>query len=348
MATNLIMASDITDQYSKFRDFLHDIGLSDSVIEDYTKNIFQIDQAFMKKKAGCQSVYQITDRILLKAVIDALPERYPLWTSRFRLPLDRYMQFLQVVDERDIVEKRSKAFCAFLEKKLLINRSDAEHYSNILRSPRIIDTMMKSFGVSSVYCIDNESVLKQVKTLFSGTGIDSHNRFCNVVGIYANWIGCQRTEVKAAENIEPTTETVDLQKAINDREEIISDLKAQLAEKDAEISSLKKQIETKDEESEQRDELRELLTLDAVMQHCNENCTEPSEVKAILDMLSELYGGVKDKRWTNAKKELRKRIKALKNPMSVGTLVMEQNIGHNVGNVESGATGIKLVGGSKA
>lgn len=154
------MANDITDQYSKFRDFLHDIGLSDSVIENYTKNIFQIDQAFMKKKAGCQSVYQITDRILLKAVIDALPGKYPLWTSRFRHPLDRYMQFLQVVDERDIVEKRSKAFCAFLEKKLLINRSDAEHYSNILRSPRIIDTMMKSFGVSSVYRIDNESVLK--------------------------------------------------------------------------------------------------------------------------------------------------------------------------------------------
>jgi hypothetical protein len=134
-----------------------------------------------------------------------------------------------------------------------------------------------------------------------------------------------------------------LQNAIKEKDKEIADLKALLVEKDSLISCLKEQTEAKIEESEVHDEMCDRLTLDAVMQHCNENCTEPSEVKAILDMLSELYGGVKDKRWTNAKKELRKRIKALKNPMSVGTLVMEQNIGHNVGNVESGATGIKLV-----
>ena len=342
------MANDITDQYSKFRDFLHDIGLNGSVIEDYTRHISHIDQLLLKKTAGCQSVFQITDRILLKAVIDALPERYPLRASRYRNPLDRYMQFLQVIEERDIVDKRSEAFRAFLEKKLLLNRRDAEHYSNLLRSPRIIDTMMKSFGVSSVYCIDNEAVLRQIRTIFGGTGIDSRNRFCDVVGIYANWILCQRTEVDTTDNTEPTSETIDLQKTIKEKESTIARLEAQLAEKDATISNLKEQIGTKSEKPEQRDEMRELLTLDAVMQHCNENCTEPSEVKAILDMLVELYDGVKDKRWTNAKTELRKRIKALKNPMNVNNLILEQNIGHNVENVEPGATGIKVAGGNKA
>lgn len=346
MATNLIMANDITDQYSKFRDFLRDIGLSDSVIKTYTRNITQIDRSFLMMKARCQSVYQITDRILLKAVIDALPERYPLWTSRYRTPLNLYMQFLQVLEERDIVKERSEAFRIFLEKQLLQSRSDAEYYSNLLCSPSIIDTMIKSFGVSSVYCIDNPAVLGQVKVLLGGTSSNSH--FRNVVDIYANWICSQRPSVSANANTEQTNEIADLQKAIKEKEENIARLETLLKEKDSTIFDLEKQIETKTREPEQRDELRELLTLDAVMQHCNENCTEPSEVKAILDMLSELYGGVKDKRWTNAKKELRKRIKALKNPMSVGTLVMEQNIGHNVGNVESGATGIKLVGGSKA
>ena len=346
MAKNLIMANDITAQYSQFREFLHDIGLSDSVIEIYTRNISHIDQFLLKKKAGCQSVYQITDRILLKAVIDALPERYPLWSSRYRTPLNRYMQFLQVLEERDIVKQRSEAFRMFLEKQLLQSRNDAEHYSNLLCNPSIIDTMIKSFGVSSVYCIDNPAVLRQVKVLLGGT--NSNSRFSNVVDIYTNWICSQRPSVNANANTEQTNEIADLQKAIKEKDETIARLEARLNEKDTEISCLKKQIETKAEESEQRDELRELLTLDAVMQHCNENCTETSEVKAILDMLSELYQGVTDKRWTNAKKELRKRIKALKNPMSVGTLVMEQNIGHNVENVEPGAIGVKIYKEKKA
>ena len=345
MATNLIMASDITAQYSKFREFLHDIGLSDSVIETYTRNITQIDRSFLIMKAGCQSVYQITDRILLKAVIDALPERYPLWTSRYRTPLNLYMQFLQVVDEREIVDERFEAFRKYLVDNM-ISRSDAEHYSNLLRDSRIIDTMIKSFGVSSVYCIDNENVLDKVALIFRG--IDSRSRYCDAISLYKKWLISPRNVLRQKENNQLEVDFSDLQRSVKRRSGTIARLEAQLAEKDAEISSLKKQIETKAEEAEQRDELRELLTLDAVMQHCNENCTEPSEVKAILDMLSELYGGVKDKRWTNAKKELRKRIKALKNPMSVGTLVMEQNIGHNVGNVESGATGIKIAGGKKS
>lgn len=340
------MADEITAQYNEFKKFLRDIGLNDIVIENYTANLFKLDENFLQKHAGCKSVYQIVDRHVLQIVIDAMPGRFHFGAAFQRNPLSRYMQFLQVLEDRKIVKERSEAFRIFLEKQLLQSRSDAEYYSNLLCSPSIIDTMIKSFGVSSVYCIDNPAVLGQVKVLLGGTSSNSH--FRNVVDIYANWICSQRPSVSANANTEQTNEIADLQKAIKEKEENIARLETRLKEREAEIYDLKKQIETKDEESEQRDELHELLTLDAVMQHCNENCTEPSEVKAILDMLSELYGGVKDKRWTNAKKELRKRIKALKNPMSVGTLVMEQNIGHNVGNVESGATGIKLVGGSKA
>ena len=339
------MTRDIIAQYSKFRDFLRDIGLNDSVIEDYTKNISQIDQLLLKKKAGCQSVYQITDRILLKTVIEALPERYPLWTSRYRLPLERYMQFLQVVDEREIVEKRAEAFRKYLVDNL-INRSDAEHYSNLLRSPRIIDTMLKSFEVSSVYCIDNENILDKVAMVLCGA--DSRSRFYDVVMLYKKWLVSPRNVFRQKENSKPEFDITDLQRTIKEKESTIARLEAQLAEKDATISNLKEQIGTKSEKSEQRDELRELLTLDAVMQHCNENCTEPSEVKAILDMLTELYGGVKDKRWTNAKTELRKRIKALKTPTNIQNLVLEQNIEHNVENVETGATGIKIAGGKKS
>ena len=339
------MTRDIIAQYSKFRDFLRDIGLNDSVIEDYTKNISQIDQLLLKKKAGCQSVYQITDRILLKTVIEALPERYPLWTSRFRLPLDRYMQFLQVVDEREIVDERFEAFRKYLVDNL-INRSDAEHYSNLLRSPRIIDTMLKSFEVSSVYCIDNENILDKVAMVLCGA--DSRSRFYDVVMLYKKWLVSPRNVFRQKENSKPEFDITDLQRTIKEKESTIARLEAQLAEKDATISNLKEQIGTKSEKSEQRDELRELLTLDAVMQHCNENCTEPSEVKAILDMLTELYGGVKDKRWTNAKTELRKRIKALKTPTNIQNLVLEQNIEHNVENVETGATGIKIAGGKKS
>lgn len=340
------MADEITAQNNEFKKFLRDIGLNDIVIENYTANLFKLDENFLQKHAGCKSVYQIVDRHVLQIVIDAMPGRFHFGAAFQRNPLSRYMQFLQVLEDRKIVKERSEAFRIFLEKQLLQSRSDAEYYSNLLCSPSIIDTMIKSFGVSSVYCIDNPAVLGQVKVLLGGTSSNSH--FRNVVDIYANWICSQRPSVSANANTEQTNEIADLQKAIKEKEENIARLETLLKEKDSTISDLEKQIETKTQESEQRDELRELLTLDAVMQHCNENCTEPSEVKAILDMLSELYGGVKDKRWTNAKKELRKRIKALKNPMSVGTLVMEQNIGHNVGNVESGATGIKLVGGSKA
>lgn len=342
------MTRDITAQYSKFRDFLRDIGLSDSVIEDYTRNISHIDQFLLKKKAGCQSVYQITDRILLKAVIDALPERYPLWTSRFRLPLDRYMQFLQVVDEREIVDERFEAFRKYLVDNM-ISRSDAEHYSNLLRDSRIIDTMIKSFGVSSVYCIDNENVLDKVALIFRG--IDSRSRYCDAISLYKKWLISPRNVLRQKENNQLEVDFSDLQRSVKRRSGTIARLEAQLAKKDAEISCLKKQIETKSEEPkepEQRDELRELLTLDAVMQHCNENCTEPSEVKAILDMLTELYQGVTDKRWMDAKKKLRNRITALKNPVHVNNLIMEQNIGHNVENVESGATGIKVMGGNNA
>lgn len=341
------MANDITAQFSEFRDFLHDIGLSDSVIENYTMNIWQIDEDFMKKKAGCQSVYQITDRILLKLVIEALPKRYPLWTSRYSIPLDKYMQFLQVLEERNIVDKRSEAFYKYLIDNQ-ISRIDAELYSNLLREPRNIVTMIKSFGVSSVYCIDNENVLNRVITAFSDT--DNNRQFCDAVMLYKKWFRLHRREIRQEENNQPTFDLTNLVK-INDRESTIARLEAQLAKKDAEISCLKKQIETKSEEPkepEQRDELRELLTLDAVMQHCNENCTEPSEVKAILDMLTELYQGVTDKRWMDAKKKLRKRITALKNPVHVNNLIMEQNIGHNVENVESGATGIKVMGGNNA
>ncbi len=342
MAENLIMADEITAQYNEFKKFLRDIGLNDIVIENYTANLFKLDENFLQKHAGCKSVYQIVDKKALKIVIDAMPGRFHFGAVFQRNPLSRYMQFLQVLEDRKIVKERSEAFRAFLENRLLLSRRDAEHYSNLLCSPSIIDTMIKSFGVSSVYCIDNYVVLKNVKVLFEGKSLRSRNRFCDVVSIYTDWIVSKRNEVNANENAEPASEVIDLQNAIKDKDKEIAELKAQLAEKNAQISSLKEQCEAMTEEPEEHDAMCDLLTLDAVMQHCNENCTEPSEVKAILYMLTELYQGVTDERWLNAKKELRKRIKALKNPMSVGTLVMEQNIGQNVENVEPGATGVQV------
>ena len=348
MTKNLIMADEITAQYNGFKKFLLDIGINASAIESYLANLSKIDKNFLLKHAGCKSVYQIVDRKVLQIVIDAMPWRFPFGTTSQRNPLNRYMQFLQVLEDRDIIKERSEAFRTFLEKKLLLNRENAEHYSNLLCSPSIIDTMIKSFGVSSVYCIDNAAVLRQVKVLLGGTNRNSQNRFCDVVDVYTKWIISQKPVVTANEDTEPTSEVIDLQNAIKDKDKEIADLKAQLAEREDVISSLKEQSEAKTEEPEEHDEMCELLTFDAVMQHCNENCTEPSEVKAIFDMLSELYQGVTDKRWTNAKKYLRKRIKVLKNPMNVQNLVMEQNIAHNVENVESGAVGIKVSGRKKA
>lgn len=346
MAKNLIMADEITAQYNEFKKFLRDIGLNDIVIENYTANLFKLDENFLQKHAGCKSVYQIVDRHVLQIVIDAMPRRFHFGAAFQRNPLSRYMQFLQVLEDRNIVKERSEAFRLFLERQLLHSRRDAEQYSNLLCSPSIIDTMIKSFGVSSVYCIDNPAVLGQVKALLCGTSRNSI--FRNVVDIYAKWISSQMPTVNVNANAESTSEIIDLQNAIKEKDKEIADLKALLVEKDSLISCLKEQTEAKIEESEVHDEMCDLLTLDAVMQHCNENCTETSEVKAILDMLSELYQGVTDKRWTNAKKELRKRIKALKNPMNVQNLVLEQNIGHNVENVEPGAVGIKVSGGEKA
>lgn len=340
MAENLIMADEITAQYNEFKKFLRDIGLNDIVIENYTANLFKLDENFLQKHAGCKSVYQIVDKKALKIVIDAMPGRFHFGAAFQRNPLSRYMQFLQVLEDRKIVKERSEAFRMYLEKQLLHSRRDAEHYSNLLCSPSIIDTMIKSFGVSSVYCIDNPAVLGQVKVLLYGTSRNSS--FRNVVDIYAKWISSQMPTVNVNANAESTSEIIDLQNAIKEKDKEIADLKALLVEKDSLISCLKEQTEAKIEESEVHDEMCDLLTLDAVMQHCNEDCTEPSEVKAILDMLTELYQGVTDERWLNAKKELRKRIKALKNPMSVGTLVMEQNIGQNVENVEPGATGVQV------
>ena len=342
------MADEITAQYNGFKKFLLDIGINARAIENYLANLSKIDENFLQKHTGCKSVYQIVDRKVLQIVIDAMPWRFPFGTTAQRTPLSRYMQFLQVLEDRDIVKERSEAFRAFLENRLLLSRRDAEHYSNLLCSPSIIDTMIKSFGVSSVYCIDNAAILSQVKVLLGGTSRNSHNRFCDVVGIYRDWIGSQRNEVKAQGNTEPASEVIDLQNAIKDKDKEIAELKAQLTEKENVISCLRKQIEAKADPPEEHDAMCDLLTLDAIMRYCNEDCTEASEVKAIRDLLCEVYQGVTDERWVNAKKELLKRIKALKNPMSVGTLVMEQNIGHNVENVEAGAVGIKVSGRKKA
>lgn len=340
------MADEITAQYNGFKKFLLDIGINASAIENYTANLFKLDENFLRQNAGCRSVYQIVDKKALKIVIDELPNKYAFWTERYRTPLNRYMQFLQVLEDRDIVKERLEAFRIFLERQLLQTRRDAEHNSNLLCSPSIIDTMIKSFGVSSVYCIDNAAVLRQVKVLLGGASRSSRNRFCDVVDIYTNWIVSQKSSVNV--NAEPTSEVVDLQNAIKDKDKEIADLKAQLAEKDARITSLKEQIEAKAETAEEHDAMHDLLTLDEIMRYCNEDCTDASEVKSILDMLIELYQGVTDKRWTNAKKELRNRIKALKNPMNVQNLIMEQNIGQNVENVESGAVGINVSGRKKA
>lgn len=348
MAKNLIMADEITAQYNGFKKFLLDIGINARVIENYLANLSKIDENFLQKHAGCKSVYQIVDKKVLQIVMDAMPCRFPFGTTAQRTPLSRYMQFLQVLEDRDIVKERSEAFRAFLENRLLLSRRDAEHYSNLLCSPSIIDTMIKSFGVSSVYCIDNDVVLKNVKVLFEGKSLRSRNRFCDVVGIYTKWIISQKPVVNANENTESASEVIDLQNAIKDKDKEIAELKAQLTEKENVISSLKEQCGAKTEEPEEHDAMCDLLTLDAIMRYCNEDCTEPSEVKTIRNLLCEVYQGVTDERWVNAKKELLKRIKALKNPMNVQNLVMEQNIAHNVENVESGAVGIKVSGRKKA
>lgn len=348
MAKNLIMADEITAQYNGFKKFLLDIGINARVIENYLANLSKIDENFLQKHAGCKSVYQIVDKKVLQIVMDAMPWRFPFGTTAQRNPLSRYMQFLQVLEDRDIVKERSEAFRAFLENRLLLSRRDAEHYSNLLCSPSIIDTMIKSFGVSSVYCIDNYVVLKNVKVLFEGKSLRSRNRFCDVVSIYTDWIVSKRNEVNANENAEPASEVIDLQNAIKDKDKEIAELKAQLAEKNAQISSLKEQCEAKTEEPEEHDAMCDLLTLDAIMRYCNEDCTEASEVKAIRDLLCEVYQGVTDERWVNAKKKLLKRIKALKNPMNVQNLVLEQNIAHNVENVAAGAVGIKVSERKKA
>jgi len=88
-----------------------------------------------------------------------------------------------------------------------------------------------------------------------------------------------------------------------------------------------------------------LVNFTSVVDYVLETCVKYEDAKAIFDMLVELMDGVKDERWTNAKKKLRTRLKKLSTGVfieRVDELVMEKNVENEVQNVEAGGTGISF------
>lgn len=91
-----------------------------------------------------------------------------------------------------------------------------------------------------------------------------------------------------------------------------------------------------------------VLSLEAVEKYCIEDCCDYDSVKAIYDMLLELYYEHPSERWSSAKANIKKRMQDLKKGMlnvevgDGGEFNMEKNVEYEVNHVESGATGVSI------
>lgn len=91
-----------------------------------------------------------------------------------------------------------------------------------------------------------------------------------------------------------------------------------------------------------------VLTLDSIKDYCLNQCYDYDEVKAIYNMLLELYFTNNDPQWVEAKKAIQKRMQDLKKGIlkvevgDGGEFNLEKKVEYEVKNVEAGGTGVNI------
>lgn len=91
-----------------------------------------------------------------------------------------------------------------------------------------------------------------------------------------------------------------------------------------------------------------VVTLESVKEYCLNQCYDYDEVKAIYNMLLELYFTNNDPEWIEAKSVIQKRMQDLKKGIlkvevgDGGEFNLEKNVEYEVKNVEAGGTGVNI------
>ena len=336
---------DIALQQNLFRKFLVSVVQlkSDTAIL-YSNTLGQIRPEFILKYSVCTSVYELMDSIVLRRVVDDLPDGS--FAKRADRAVKHYIDFLQVQRERELVESREKLYYEHL--RLVYSDSAAQRYCRLLRSNLIVDTMLKSFGVSSVYCLNNERDLNLVKVLFANSGINSHNAFRAAVDKYIEWINLIGGIEGGDKTPEPSAD--DIQRVLDEKNRIIADLEKHLAEKDTEIAQLRnlQPQNVVSHESDVADIFSEIANRYLLCMK-NKAVQRRKEVK---DSLHSIMEELKMHKFVP--EDLQKCINSFDDvaapdipQINIKEYILEKNVSHQVDNVEAGGTGIIVDGGMK-
>lgn len=323
-------------QKQKFQSFLMDIGLSMSASISCSDALTEIDRKFLLKRTGFDSVYKISDRRKLSGIRSYL-QNYT------RNALKRYIHFLQVCEEERLVTERREAFCRYLQK--IISESGARQYSRLLCSKRIIETMINSFDVSSVYCLTDELRLRQVETIFKATSINSHNEFSSAIKRYIEWLNTDEAKV-----FYPDDRQINIGDPLQakDKEQRIAELEKLLQEKDTEISQLKTASrQTAVEHNQVVADVFSEIANRYLQCMKNKAVTRRKEVKDSLHSIMEEL-----KMHPLIPEDLQKCINSFDDVaapdiphVNINEYVIEKKVGYQVDNVEAGGIGITVEGG---
>lgn len=179
-----------------FEDYMLRRDYSPKTAHDYTRDLHhrEIEQ-FMLKNFGCRSVYWLTDDDDLLLLLENFRSRgiNISMDGRVKNATMRYREFLNEGNHRD--EMQTLALSIEREqdfKKYLMARGIKDHaihnYVSILKSSRITDTMLKSFGCPTVFGLNNPQNVRQAMVVFSSTSVNNHNQFRSACNKYCDWI----------------------------------------------------------------------------------------------------------------------------------------------------------------
>lgn len=192
------VSKDVEDPFvqqigEQFEAYLNKRGYQPNTAHDYARTLHHKDiEPFMQKTFGCRSVYWLTDDSLLVVVLESFRFKGSL-EGRVKNATMRYREFLDEDNRRDKFETLALSIERELYfKKYLLARGVKDHavlnYVSILKTSRIADTMLKSFGCPTVFGLNNPQSVKQAMVLFSSASVNNHNQFRSACNKYCDWI----------------------------------------------------------------------------------------------------------------------------------------------------------------
>lgn len=181
---NIVGADDpqIQQLSQEFEEYLAGRGYNPSTCRSYARTLqHERIRAYMQGYYHCDTIYQISDTVLLRKLVENVFVDSPDFTSRVRNATMRYIEFLEdkkaqenAAKMANVIKNRMELFESYLRRRQ-VSLNATSFYVSCLNGDRLRNVLMKHYNVSSVYELDKIEDIKVLVDQPEIRSIDKHS-----------------------------------------------------------------------------------------------------------------------------------------------------------------------------